>query len=200
VNRYPSILVFLLVLFPLAAQAETLEFNMPGLSGPSGDPPKTASFVYVGPPVDINGVSVRFSGIVYDLGLVACWVPPGIPPYYSWWLDCEGLVWKKNAIDEGTYRDGMTHIIASLGEFDTIRDYQGEWNGGAYVGFTELEEGDVVEVELDFSMNEDYLGPAGPCSLVREASGDMATVTVILDVTIQVPVKQTTWGRIKGLY
>jgi hypothetical protein len=149
--------------------------------------------VYDGPSATINGISVRVTGDVNDLGEICCGGPSLCPgPTYPWFM-----TWYANiqAFDgsSGKWAASYPGYLQQLGAFDEtgIAENQG--------GFMSLTTGDVLNVSLFFG-RANWLGE---CDLIRTPAGTMASVTVIMDISTMsdpLPVSESTWGKIKALY
>jgi hypothetical protein len=168
-----------------SVNADTLEFEMPGLVGGS-DTTRTDSFVYNGQSATINRVYVRFQGYIHDLGLIYCTAPPG-HEYESGYFDVGGTI----RAGGKTWNNG-TDYLGQSGPFDQTGRYYN------YSGSGNISKGNVIEMVMFFEWTEGDPNPY--CWMVRRGYGEMHTVTIIFDVTYGVPVKPSTWGCIKDLY
>jgi len=176
------------------ARAEVVEFDVPGLTGGTADTIRVDTVVYHGPTAAVNLIYYQIKGHLDYLGRVTCVVPPGTPvDTLDWFFDVTGYM-KKPADDWWTtFPFGGHQFVRQVGPFDETQTHRPR--GG--VELQQLTDGDVIKVGLLFKMS----GWIGVCFLIGPpAAGTVQEVTVKFDVSYQLPVETSTWGRIKSLY
>jgi hypothetical protein len=179
----------LLTLSASVARADSIEFDMPGLTGNSTDMIVTDSFVYTGPAAAVNAVSIHVVGNVIDLGEICCGGPAYCPgPTYDWFMNWYAHI--KRPADAGRWTADHPGLLDQVMAFDQTG------LGETQNGFASLSNGDEVDVSLYFGRGA-WLGE---CDLIQTPTGTLTSVTVILDVTYPLSVDVSTWGKIKALY
>ena len=174
-----------------AAQAEILEFDIPGFAGSSSSTVRIDSFTYHGDNATVKNVSLRVVGTVDDLGLLTCEAPPGEPPdTTSWQMDWSGSARKSCDPENDLWFGGAYSYYHETGPFDETSDLTNNR------GFSTLSEGDTIEVTFRFWAG-DWIGV---CHLIEPPVGTVTSVTVLIDVSYPVPVGSTTWGHVKGTF
>jgi hypothetical protein len=182
--------VLALVCCVSVAAAETIQFDMPGLTGGSADTVAVDSLVYHGPPAVVNSVSFRVTGYVSDLGEICCGGPAYCPgDTYPWFLAWWGTI-DKFSDAYGKWAAATTDYLDQAIAFDQTDVAESQ------DGFPSLSEGDVFDVQLYFGQG----GWVGECDLIRPPAGTLVTVTIFVDVSYALPAESATWGRIKALF
>jgi hypothetical protein len=161
---------------------------MPNIAG--GFSTYQDSVLYPGDTLEVLSVSLVMRAVIDDLGYQIC---PTAPPQPAEVCDLgflfEGVVWKN--------RDSaVAYGPSGYSEQTETGDYEKTilWRGG---GFNELVSGDVVRVSFDIYKHINCCVPPVETS---DPVVTLTSVTLLIEVPDQVPVEQTTWGRVKGIY
>lgn len=169
------------------ARGEVNEFELPELTGMAADTTLISTFVYRGPSGNINSLSARVSGTVDYLGLIECFNTP--PDTSEWVLDIGTFLRK---LGETGYWSGSPEFLDQLGPFDETYNHH-TYSGG----FSTITDGDTVQVDL-------YFYPAiliGICHpITAPSTGTLLRASILVDVSVPAPVRETTWGCIKELF
>jgi hypothetical protein len=176
-----------IVVIGTSANGEVYEFDLPELAGLTADTSLTTTFVYNGPGGNINSLSARVIGTVDYLGLVECF---GTPPDTSLWPIDIGTALSKPG-DTGRW-SGSPDFLVQLGPFDETYIHHTFNNG-----FSTIADGDTVEVEFYF-YPAILVGISAP--ITAPSTGTLSSASILLDVSVPAPVKETTWGSIKELF
>jgi hypothetical protein len=175
------------VLFGAGAYGEVYEFELPELAGMTADTSLVTTFVYHGPNGDVVSLSARVTGTVDYLGLVECFDTP--PDTSEWVIDIGTLLTKPG--ETGRW-SGSPEFLDQLGPFDETYNHYTYSNG-----FSSVTDGDTIQVEL-------YFFPAilvGMCHpITAPSTGTLLRASILIDVSVPTPVRETTWGRIKELF
>jgi hypothetical protein len=170
------------------ANAEIYEYELPDLTGPSTNGEQMTTLVYDGAAGTVNSLTLLIEGTVDVLGLIVC--ESVVPPDTSVWPLGPGSRLLK-AGDTG-YWYGGGEMLDALGPFADSWTHN-TFNGG----FPGLVAGDTIEVYLCFCPTV-LVGLCSP--ITAPTAGTATSVTLAIDVAPIVPVEDSTWGRIKGLY
>lgn len=169
-------------------QAEVLEFPLPNITG--GLSTYQDSVLYAGDTLQVLSVRLVVAAVIDDLGYQIC---PTAPPQPAEVCDLgflfNGIVWKNRDSDVAYGPKGYSEQTETGDYEKTIL-----WSSG---GFTDLVFGDVIRV--GFSIYK-HLNCCSPPVETSDPVVTLTSVTLIIEASDQVPVEQTTWGRIKSLY
>lgn len=190
VMRAITILSAMIALACPMIHAETLEFQLPTITGGFIYPCYEESVQYTGEPVNVSSVSLRIEASVDKIGGMTCPQAPPLPGYHCT-IDIQmgGYVRKSEPVKGRHEYYKYYETITQAGDIDKVVVLE------TLPGFSGLNSSDIILVDFYFFWNVCCI----PGFFV-EPEATLTSVTLLIEVTDLVSVEQTTWGCIKSIF